>query len=1197
MKKTILIIFVVFFSTVVHYTVFADNSSELCQKMGYTISAVNGIFTDEEGARNNQRFLKAELGDSYNGQKIDYQYLLNPSHLGGAGDLAMSFYQKIFDYEAVKDYDLVEMLKDASEKVKTQKLLLVAHSQGNFYANSFYDSVAGKDGGVPQESIGVYAVATPAGRVAGEGKWLTSDTDKVIVDLVGLFPFKKIMAPNTSIVLTKGDDPKGHNFSGVYLKYRSKEIISGIRETLGRLTENNVQSKESPCLTPPKLTLAHKIQGEILSAVDPFANMAIDGIVVVAVGAYQAGEALAKGVYSLTGLIAGAYDSLLPEDNKNTDNSTTPRLNLDVSIKSENISSNGENYFVEDNVEAAALSRRSLDDVEESLNILQNQILALQKQTSVSSESTSISRLNLDIVQEQPKFIAAIYPGFGGGGDGGAASASSADESASSASSLPAEEAGSSSSSSSSSSAPAPDTTSPDLSLRISECQNSLSSDGCLVTTTTLNISWNSTSSDLDYFVINNNGSVSTTTATSTAAVASDNAVFSFAVSAKDLTGNFSATSTQAAEISTMPVVINEVTWAGNGSAYSADEWIELYNRTNQSVNLSNWILHSATDLSPYVVLTGAISARGYYLLERTNDNTVSDIAADKIYTGALNNSGENIILSYASSTIDEIPYDYNWYAGSDFNYSSMERYDANAAGTSSSNWLANNTVVINGKNAGNENINGTPKARNSANYLINRGQNIYSNLTLSASGSPYLVNNTIQVFSASSTLAIEPGVVIKFYNSAGFSFGNGAKILAQGSASDPIIFTSFYDDSYGGDTNGDNSAHSPTPGNWFGLRIDSPGTESTISHSVFRYGGKYSSGGAWTDSKANLYVTNSSANISDSVFEYAKSYGVRLSVASTTFSGNTFRYNNNSEEGDSTGLYSSAGTLTLNSNTFSDNKRGLYISGADSASVSSNTFTSNTGEAIYSSGALGNFSGNSGSNNSVNGIVISGNLTTANSTTMFGINSLPYVIKTYEATVVANSALVVPSGAVLKADKRLNVNGNLSINGSSPGDVILTSLYDDTVGGDATNNGSTTPQAGNGGWIAVSETGNFTGSGFTARYGGSYSYGGNNSAWLYFNGSSGSVSNALFDNNYPYGIYAANSPGLIISDTSLSNHSFSGDWGTKSALSAIASTISLSTVSFTNNALGVLSSISIFIADNITFTNNTATTSPGGLW
>jgi len=1051
-KKITLIIFSILFFIFPSFSF----ASPKCLNDGYTISAINGIFTNKKEAEDNQKWLNYYVGDTYNGEKIDYQYLLNPSHIAGLGDLAMSAYQKIFDYEAVKDYDLVEMLKDASEKVKTQKLLLVAHSQGNFYANSFYDSVAGKDGGVPQESIGVYAVATPAGRVAGGGKWLTSDTDKVIVDLVGLFPFKKIMVPNTSIVLTKGDDFKGHNFSGMYLKYRGKEIISGIRETLGRLAENNVQSKESPCLAPPKLTMAHKIQGEILSAVDPFANMAIDGIVIAAVEAYQTGKALAKGASSLSGLIAGAYDSVLPEDNKNTNNET---VFFDV-IKPENFSSLS--------AEETPMSRSRLDIAGEALNVLQNQILSLKNQASFSSESIAISRLNLDIAQDQPKFIAAIYPGFGGGGDGGAASvsslsASSADSSSSagssSSASLPAEEAGESSSSvfsesssSSSSSAPAPDTTPPELSLVISECQNSLSSDGCLVATTTLNIAWSSPSSDLDYFVINNNGFVSATTATSTIAIVSDNAVFSFSVSAKDLTGNFSATSTQTAEIFTMPVVINEVAWAGNGAAYSADEWIELYNRTNKSVNLSNWILYSATDLSPYVVLTGAISARGYYLLERTNDNTVSDIAADKIYTGALNNSGENLILSYASSTIDEIPYDSNWYAGSDFNYSSMERYDAFAAGTSSSNWLANNTVIINGKNAGNGNINGTPKARNSANYLINRGQNIYSNLTLSASGSPYLVNNTLQTFSASSTLTIEPGVVIKFYNDAGFQFISGAKILAQGSAADPIIFTSFYDDTYGGDTNGDNSVRLPTPGNWFGVRIDSPGTESTISNSVFRYGGKYYSGGGWTDSKANLYVANSSAVVSDSVFEYGKVYGVRLSAASTTFSGSAFRYNNNSEEGDSTGLYSSVGTLTLNSNIFSNNKRGLYISGADSASISSNTFTSNTGEAIYSYGRLGSYSGNSGTGNGVNAISINGTITQNGATTTLSANSLPYLLQGI-VTVAASSTLAINPGITIKgwnnsATSYLNIYGNLIISGANFSDIIFGSMYDSPAKG-----------------------------------------------------------------------------------------------------------------------------------------------------
>ena len=788
------------------------------------------------------------------------------------------------------------------------------------------------------------------------------------------------------------------------------------------------------------------------------------------------------------------------------------------------------------------MSRSRLDIAEEALNVLQNQILSLKNQAIVSSESIAISRLNLDIAQEQPKFIAAIYPGFGGGGDGGMASvsslsASSADSSSSAGSSSSASESSSStssnsSSSSSSSSSSAPDTAPPTISsFSISECQNSLSSDGCLVATTTLNIAWSSPSSDLDYFVINNNGSVSATTATSTAAAASDNAVFSFSVSAKDLTGNFSATSTQTAEISTMPVVINEVAWAGNGSAYSADEWIELYNRTNKSINLSNWILYSAANLSPYVVLTGVISAKGYYLLERTNDNTVSDIAADKIYTGALNNSGENLILSYASSTIDEIPYDYNWYAGSDFNYSSMERYDVSAAGTSSSNWLANNTVIINGKNAGGGNIASTPKARNSANYLINRGVSVSSDMTLYASSSPYLVNNTLQTFSASSTLTIEPGVVIKFYNDAGFSFGNGAKILAQGSAADPIIFTSFYDDTFGGDTNGDNSVHSPTPGNWFGVRIDSPGTESIINNSVFRYGGKYYSGGGWTDSKANLYVANSSAVVSDSVFEYSKVYGVKLSSASTTFFGSAFRYNNNSEEGASTGLYSSVGTLTLNSNTFSNNKRGLDVSVADSASVSSNTFTSNTNEAVYSAGRLGSYSGNSGSGNGVNAISINGTITQNGATTTLAVNSLPYLLQG-AVTVVASSTLAVNSGATIKgwnnsSTSYLNVYGNLVIPGVNFSDIVFGSMYD-------------SPAKGNWGGLR------------------------------FYSGSQSAISGATFE-------YA------------------------NTAISYNDSPINLSNVKFNENNLGLSADSASrtypITASNVTFTNNTATTSPGGLW
>ena len=76
-------------------------------------------------------------------------------------------------------------------------------------------------------------------------------------------------------------------------------------------------------------------------------------------------------------------------------------------------------------------------------------------------------------------------------------------------------------------------------------------------------------------------------------------------------------------------VVINEVAWMGT-AANAADEWIELYNITAQNIDLTGWTLKSA-DTSPNITLSGSIPAHGFFLLERTNDTTVSDITADQI--------------------------------------------------------------------------------------------------------------------------------------------------------------------------------------------------------------------------------------------------------------------------------------------------------------------------------------------------------------------------------------------------------------------------------------------------------------------------------------------------------------------------------------------------------------------------------------
>ena len=295
--------------------------SSQCSSNGYTVATINGVFTDEKRAQENMDALKIKLGKTYNNQIIDYQYLLNPSHLAGLGDLVISAYQKIFDNETVKDYDLVEMLKDASAKVKTQKLLLVAHSQGNFYANSFYDTAAGKEGGVPAESIGVYAVATPASRVAGGGKWLTSDTDKVIADWVSLVPFKKLWRRTRALFWRKATTQRGHNFSGVYLKHRGGQIVSDIQSSLDKLQTNSIQKESSPCLAPPKLTLAHKIEGKCWLSLTRKPKLPKNGFVIAIEGTYQAGRALARGVYSLTNLLAGAYTSLVAEDKQNTSKS------------------------------------------------------------------------------------------------------------------------------------------------------------------------------------------------------------------------------------------------------------------------------------------------------------------------------------------------------------------------------------------------------------------------------------------------------------------------------------------------------------------------------------------------------------------------------------------------------------------------------------------------------------------------------------------------------------------------------------------------------------------------------------------------------------------------------------------------------------------------------------------------------------
>jgi uncharacterized repeat protein (TIGR01451 family) len=187
--------------------------------------------------------------------------------------------------------------------------------------------------------------------------------------------------------------------------------------------------------------------------------------------------------------------------------------------------------------------------------------------------------------------------------------------------------------------------------------------------------------------------------------------------------GNSSTTEDDDAStsVSFRPILINEVAWAGT-SASADDQWIELYNPSSVAVNITGWTLKSSTKNgsgSVSIILSGSIASGGYFLLERNNNYTVSDVPANQIYTGALSISGETLTLrDTANNTIDTANQEgFNnstnpWPKGGGTNHASMERQGNTAENDSV--WVANTGVIRNGLDAYGSIIYGTPGKKNS---------------------------------------------------------------------------------------------------------------------------------------------------------------------------------------------------------------------------------------------------------------------------------------------------------------------------------------------------------------------------------------------------------------------------------------------------------------------------------------------------
>ncbi len=163
-------------------------------------------------------------------------------------------------------------------------------------------------------------------------------------------------------------------------------------------------------------------------------------------------------------------------------------------------------------------------------------------------------------------------------------------------------------------------------------------------------------------------------------------------------------------------VIINEVAWMGGSKTFnlkSSDEWIELKNTSNSDIDLSGWQVLDVDEQIKVIfgkqdkraVINAKISANGFFLLERTDDDSVLDIIADFVYVGALSNNGKTRpeglrLFNSQCDLIDEVLTGSNWPAGDNSQKRTMER-------SGDLSWHTYNGIVKNG-------IFGTPKAKNS---------------------------------------------------------------------------------------------------------------------------------------------------------------------------------------------------------------------------------------------------------------------------------------------------------------------------------------------------------------------------------------------------------------------------------------------------------------------------------------------------
>jgi len=548
----------------------------------------------------------------------------------------------------------------------------------------------------------------------------------------------------------------------------------------------------------------------------------------------------------------------------------------------------------------------------------------------------------------------------------------------------------------------------------------------------------------------------------------------------------------------------------GTEADYS-DEWVELYNKSDYNISLASLSLESLNK-TPIINLEGHIPAKGYFLLERTDDQTITNIPADQIYTGALENIGEILYLKdNKNNIIDKVDCNDGWYAGQNtkegekWTRRTMERINPDEIGANFENWqtyLLDSNENSNAIDVGGNLILGTPKAKNSINNENNSennqedGSNIYTTYTLvnkniiedtiwTLKNSPYLIYDNmgksyeLLEIAKGVTLTIEAGVIVKFYNPGLKVLGS---IKAEGTEERPIIFTNYNDDKYGGDIfegkddsqfcqqNPDDKSKCPQAGDWSGIWFTNSSVNSALDSVIVRYAGSrarpFRAGSIYSGVAvgAAIKVEDASITLNNSIIEHNLFKGLWLInslntiVENSTFQ-NHIKYDylsqNNFDWNKNIAIYLDASTPQIRNSIFQNNLTGIYIANNSQPIIENNNFSNNSFP-IFIQNSYPQFSGNQMSDNRWNGIA-------------FGQLKLnqDYVLKSdvvfinYEKypsnsiNVPIGYTLTIEPGTIIKSvynTSGLKIEGTLIAEGTIEKPIVFTSLCDDEYGGDTDN-------------------------------------------------------------------------------------------------------------------------------------------------